>query len=989
MNRLQAAREACYVPPEERTEEHISALVPFVHEVKIFSQIAEAEVRALCRTVILEELPAKEYVFRVNEVGDKCYIILTGSASVHIPSSESCPNGIHPAKKCTCPERSEDTVINLERGVGFGELALFSDAKRSASVQTAEPTELLVVTRAHYERFAGALHRQFIANRVSYLRQFPRIEAGLQKRLMGAKDIAAVANCLQERSMTGGEPILRQGEAVEGLVFVRSGQLAILRVVDLDRPCEADGRPMMMAELSPTHEADEIFGATEALEEAVAAAKAASASPKGDDMPNALEQRWGRGAMLVQPLRQFAMHLANNMAEVRRRDGDEKPPWAGTRAVRRIVMAAKNANRHGEDSGEEPQRQASAEGGEGFGRRTSVDAGGGGEEGPPMVAAATCGEQPHSSARGKALWDRFRSAFRQARIFRQLQAGASGGWKEAGRSKDPTMGYEEGNEDEAGNRHIQQLLDISAAERRLAECKYKALSEKRKNRQERERLKLLDSSSRRSTMRRKTGQSLGVGGLGSTVGATSRKVVLRIGTLTAFQYFGDRQIAHSEKSPVTLVCDPTAEVYVLRQQDIQRRFPKRLFAEMFTPDRQMVPNDVQILQLHRQTERWDQFRKSVYPPDTSRDRLLHFGPGPPPAGAPRRAGLGGRGGPSRGGGLSAAATREIKAKLDVFGQLAPEFSTYVARGTTGAGLPGALTSTDIVHYSQATAHLLRNMDRTRLDPELRRGLASDGQKPRRPGSAGGRQSIGAKARRQDPTTFHFEMRWAEVEKLTLGLDGVGDNSLDLVLKTLMSSIAVPEEAEQQQAPSKSPTPRPARDATSTPPPKPLPGAKPGSAGSARPRVGSINAGSVRQPSKMEAPGAAEPSVVVGDESNFSANMDLPPVTRSGATSAAASRAASAMGAASTHRPPSRPDRAGSSLGAAPRPGSSAGAAPRPGSWARPGSSMAAVPPRPGQRPGSRSDSRPGSCLGSLRQSSGGGAPLSARGPQRPGSRVGA
>lgn len=42
-------------------------------------------------------------------------------------------------------------VINLERGVGFGELALFSDAKRSASVQTAEPTEPM---RAR----AGRLH---------------------------------------------------------------------------------------------------------------------------------------------------------------------------------------------------------------------------------------------------------------------------------------------------------------------------------------------------------------------------------------------------------------------------------------------------------------------------------------------------------------------------------------------------------------------------------------------------------------------------------------------------------------------------------------------------------------------------------------------------------------------------------------------------------------------------------------------------------------
>merc|ERR1719277_968441 len=100
-------------------------------------------------------------------MGDKFYIILVGKVSVQVPSTTHCPNNIH-VEKCDCPNRPMDPVVFLEQGMGFGEKALQSDQPRNATIQTVEKTETLVTKRAHYEQYAGQLHRQSIEQRVKF-----------------------------------------------------------------------------------------------------------------------------------------------------------------------------------------------------------------------------------------------------------------------------------------------------------------------------------------------------------------------------------------------------------------------------------------------------------------------------------------------------------------------------------------------------------------------------------------------------------------------------------------------------------------------------------------------------------------------------------------------------------------------------------------------------------------------------------------------------
>lgn len=234
--KLAAVREACKLAPDHRTDHHINNIMDCVQNVKFFGKLMNLQQRALCRTMTLETFEPRQIIFQKGDFGDKFYIVLVGSVSVHIENAGTAVN--------------QFDKRNLEKGMGFGEIALQCDQPRSATVSCNESTEALVTKRADYEKYAGQLHRLFIQQRVRFLRQFPRIEDALQRCIVSTQDIAAMANCLNEMCLSGGEMLVRQGDPVDNMIFVRKGQLAMLRLVDLDVPKEADGRPCAPPEKS-------------------------------------------------------------------------------------------------------------------------------------------------------------------------------------------------------------------------------------------------------------------------------------------------------------------------------------------------------------------------------------------------------------------------------------------------------------------------------------------------------------------------------------------------------------------------------------------------------------------------------------------------------------------------------------------------------------------------------------------------------------------
>lgn len=231
----QAIRRACEVPPDQRNEKHLDTIVEFVKDVSFFAELNDVQLRGLCRGMTLEVFEERAKVFDKGEVSDKFYIILSGGVRKEFPDRRSpCPRGLHANPEvCNCPNRGVETRY-LEGGSGFGEFPSQSDQTRNTSIQTTAWTELLVTSRSDYDRFAGRHHRHFIEQRVNFLRHCPRIEEALRNQVVTPQDIAAMANCLSEVHLSGNALACKQGDVADRMVFVRSGQLMMLRAVDVE-----------------------------------------------------------------------------------------------------------------------------------------------------------------------------------------------------------------------------------------------------------------------------------------------------------------------------------------------------------------------------------------------------------------------------------------------------------------------------------------------------------------------------------------------------------------------------------------------------------------------------------------------------------------------------------------------------------------------------------------------------------------------------------
>eukprot|EP00928_Gymnodinium_smaydae_P053088 TRINITY_DN37166_c0_g1_i1.p1 TRINITY_DN37166_c0_g1~~TRINITY_DN37166_c0_g1_i1.p1 ORF type:complete len:771 (+),score=176.52 TRINITY_DN37166_c0_g1_i1:119-2431(+) len=669
--RLLHVRQACQLEPDDRTEEHITDIVESVKDVKFFSRLSTLQQRSLCRHMTLEKFQAEETVFSLGDRGEELYIILSGSVRVQVQSQTTpCPAGIH-ADKCDCPGRPLETAVYLERGTGFGELSLQSDVPRSASIVAAENTELLVVTRTNYEKYAGQLHRQFIEQRVRFLRQCPRIEEALQRCLVSPQDVAAMANCLNESQLSGSEIVVRQGEPVEHMIFVRSGKLAMVRAVDPDKAREERAQ-----------QAAQRGGTTRTRRSIVAGREDERRQTVGRIDPIVPQE---------QTQQQLACNLAKAMLAMKKEDRDQR-----ANALMKDINKGK----------EETKSVTIAD------SRPSV------EESPGDAAAASSGaaEAEARSGVGKAMWGKLKSGFKQAQVIKGLSGTSA-------------PAEEQSDKDEVKKTdamaHLNQFTEVQAARRVYTDMQTKALREKRKS---------MLVNTRGATKHKQ---------LAAAAAVTTRTVLLRIGTISPFQYFGDQQIGNNQVYPVSLVSDPVAEIYMMTKHDILRRLPRKMLAALFEPEGDCVPSDVQLTDMHRQTLRWEAFRKSLHGDSLGSQR--------------------------RQASLNAAANYEF------LGMSAKEEEEKHAN-ITSRRVYAALTLKDQENFSQTSARFLRRFDAMRADPRLRRALAKAGLDRRKDLSD---CLVDNPSEESDPMKFHFEMHWSKLRKDPISLDTTLDTERDM------------------------------------------------------------------------------------------------------------------------------------------------------------------------------------------------------------------
>lgn len=582
---IQAVRDACAMASEARTEEHIDDVLNFVKDVKFFTKLTPPQQRALCRTMTIETFEPRQFIFQIGEYGNKFYIILTGSVGVQCPTTSApCPRGLHATGKCDCPDRPLETLVFLDKGLGFGELALQSNAPRSASILTSELTEVLVTTKEDYDCHAGQRHKAFLDQRVDFLRSCPGVERSLREKLFTMQDVIQMANCLNEQSLSGNCLVCKQNESADRVIFVRSGSLAVLRTMEIDQSTSRNS-----GAYSTTNSMSPRKSLTLAAQQAAIAAAAQGSKNWTKQMLEVKKaernQRRSEIAHEQQRLKEEAERMeeekANKEEEASRNsvtfdeedtvanmlpDTEEtaggkkgpKPLWAKVRMATRL-WAGTNAIAKANDKKAETKKEK--------------------------------GEDFDSVAAAQESIDHFMDVQKARRLVNNF---------EEKRLKDKTAKYKDKLRERSSNM-MKKDADWKSMMRKLTVDRFQRANSRvsgLENQDQEDDRNSLQSFHRRLQQRRKP--------------VEMKKSIINVGSIGPFQYYGDQQVLMNTSYPVSLLSDPVAEVYVMSKNDIMRRLPKKIIMSFFCSDEGDFPKDEALVGMVHQTERWEAFRHDVW-----------------------------------------------------------------------------------------------------------------------------------------------------------------------------------------------------------------------------------------------------------------------------------------------------------------------------------------------------------------------------------------
>jgi CRP/FNR family transcriptional regulator len=103
--------------------------VALLHQVPVFSTLAEPELARVAEVAVPRLFAALEIVFREGDESDTCYVVRSG----HARATRENPDG------------RSITLARFGPGDIFGELAMFDNERRSATVEALEPTEAIAI----------------------------------------------------------------------------------------------------------------------------------------------------------------------------------------------------------------------------------------------------------------------------------------------------------------------------------------------------------------------------------------------------------------------------------------------------------------------------------------------------------------------------------------------------------------------------------------------------------------------------------------------------------------------------------------------------------------------------------------------------------------------------------------------------------------------------------------------------------------------------
>eukprot|EP00946_MAST-07B_sp_MAST-7B-sp1_P005249 g5249.t1 len=222
---LKRCYSALHKPPAERTQREIMMLVDFTTTNKFFSdkfqRIGDAYHRELCRRMEHRVYKLGKYIVRQGEIGDKFYIIMSGTVRVQLEPE--------------IPGEEAKTLVNLGPGDSFGELALINEEPRAAScVCSALRGEVMVIHKRDYKEILGKSHVATLRARAKWLRVVPLF------RCLKPEKLLVVASHMSERTFQRHEIIVKEGAHAGSMFLLVKGRCRVFKT-DEDRLLELPG----------------------------------------------------------------------------------------------------------------------------------------------------------------------------------------------------------------------------------------------------------------------------------------------------------------------------------------------------------------------------------------------------------------------------------------------------------------------------------------------------------------------------------------------------------------------------------------------------------------------------------------------------------------------------------------------------------------------------------------------------------------------------
>lgn len=181
-------------------------------KLPLFSALAPDLLARLLKAVRVEEISGGNEIVRQGDVGSEAFVVARGVLRVVRREGGD-----------------ESLLAQLGPGAIFGEMALISEAPRSASVIALEPAQLLVLDRSELER--AAMHEKALAQELSAFCR-ARMEANLARHARVLSGLAMDARHqllaeLPQRLFERGERLIERDQEAERIFLLSSGGVSV------------------------------------------------------------------------------------------------------------------------------------------------------------------------------------------------------------------------------------------------------------------------------------------------------------------------------------------------------------------------------------------------------------------------------------------------------------------------------------------------------------------------------------------------------------------------------------------------------------------------------------------------------------------------------------------------------------------------------------------------------------------------------------------